>query len=110
MPLRSHGLAINQFAVHNFLRSVANAVRSLDPFHLICGLKLLGNALALRHLPDQQLQHGIGLLVELSQVASELTFGGQLRIDMPLSALQIGCMRSAETANPQVGLTAHLLA
>ena len=66
---------------------------------MVVGLELLSDALALRHLPDQQLQHGIGLLVDPGEVGSELALGDQLRIDMPLGAFQISCVCPPEAAN-----------
>lgn len=99
MLLRPQDLTINHFAIHNFRRPAADVVHTPDPFHLISGLELLGDAFSLGHLADQKVQHGVGLFVNLSEVVAEFAFCNQLRIDMPLGAFQIGCMGSAETTD-----------
>ena len=48
----------NQLIMYDFFRSIADIVHAPDPFHLIGGLELLSDALALGQLAGQQIQHG----------------------------------------------------
>lgn len=95
----SKQLVVYQIIVYNLFGPDMNAVHAPDPFHLISGLELFGYALALGHLADQKVQHGVGLLVDLNQVSAEQAFDNKPRIDMPLGAFQIGCVSSSKAAD-----------
>ena len=104
MPL----LSINTFAGHDLFCAVADVVHVPDPCHLVIGFEILGDALALGHLADQKVKHGVGLFVDLGEVGAQLAFSGQLRIDMTLGAFQEGCVSPTKAAND--GVVAHLCA
>ncbi len=65
-------LQIYDFCVYNLGCRCPNIVHSADPRHLVVCLEMLRYALSLGHLLYQPGEHGLGLLVNIRQVAVQL--------------------------------------
>lgn len=63
-----HILAVDDFAQHDFFSSVADAIASSYPFHLIVCFQFLGNTLGNFHLLHNRIQPFLRLLVHLCKI------------------------------------------
>ena len=87
-------LPVNQFPEGDFLRTVADAVHSTNPRHLVGCLHFLGHALSGLHLLNNQGQPLLHLFVQISEVCPELTTEDQVIVEDRAVFLEI-CMRPA---------------
>ena len=79
----------DQIVQHDLPRCISGIVHRSDPRQLVSGLHMLRNALHLRHLLDQELQHLICLTVNFVEMVYQLAGGFQIDIGHSAVHLQI---------------------
>ena len=78
-----------KFPTDDFLLCIADIIHRTDPFHLILRFQLLRNPLLLCHLSYQQVEHLVGLPVDLIEVVHQLPGGQQRGVGSPAVFLEI---------------------
>lgn len=68
-PRRHLALCVYDFLVHDFGCRCPDIIYPANPCHLVGNFQCLGNALSLGHLPDDDVQPLLRLLVNIGKIA-----------------------------------------